>query len=128
MRELDQPCNMSGSLDGPMKQEPPVFRSGALRDAPSRVYQLGGFPPKGAPLTGCQNNGPKSVTATRGIETALVSLAVLRRLFVGCMIANCCDLSFLNRSPPISLSRFGGIASERNHPMPDTVAWHYLNE
>jgi hypothetical protein len=41
---------------------------------------LGGFPPKGAPLTGCENNDPKNLTAARGIETALVRVAVLRPL------------------------------------------------
>ena len=36
--------------EGVEKQEPPVFRSGALRDVPLSIYLLGGFPPRGAPL------------------------------------------------------------------------------
>ena len=78
MRELDQPCNMPGSLDEPMKQEPPLLGRGSAGRA-FKGYQLGGFPPKGARrLLDARIIGPKNLTAARGIETALVRLAVLR--------------------------------------------------
>jgi hypothetical protein len=45
-----------------MKQEPPVFRSGALRGASLSVYLLGGFPPRGAlPKTAYGIHFPASV-------------------------------------------------------------------
>jgi hypothetical protein len=68
---------MLGSRGVPMKQEPPVLVGGSAGRA-FTGYQMGGFPPKGAPLTGCENYGPKNVTAARGFETVLVRLAVLR--------------------------------------------------
>jgi hypothetical protein len=67
----------SRSLDQPKKQEPPVLDGGSAGRA-FKGYQLGGFPPKGAPLTGCENNGPKNLTAARGMETVLARVAVLR--------------------------------------------------